>query len=106
MGHAADRSRDHDLIVLELLATSNDVTLRKLKAAPWKWLQRLTYPLFALVVTHAFFYGAFLRMASPFTLLLVVGIVAVLIGQAAGFRLWRRKRLDGARTDTVSTAQC
>ncbi len=94
------------LIVLGLLATSNDVTLRKLTAAPWKWLQRLTYPLFALVVTHAFFYGAFLRMASPFTLLLVVGIVAVLIGQAAGFWLWRRKRLDGARTDTVSTAQC
>jgi sulfoxide reductase heme-binding subunit YedZ len=78
-------------IVVALLITSSDVALRTLKAAPWKWLQRLTYALFALVVVHAFFYGAFLRMASPFTLLLVVSIVAVVAGQTAGFWLWRRR---------------
>src|SRR5712691_6099904 len=83
------------LIVLGLLATSSDVALRKLTAAPWKWLQRVTYALFALIVLHAFFYGAFLRMASLFTLLLVVSIAAVLIGQTAGLWLWRRRRLDG-----------
>ncbi|MBI3492839.1 MAG: ferric reductase-like transmembrane domain-containing protein [Acidobacteria bacterium] len=81
------------VIVLGLLATSSDVALRKLKAAPWKWLQRLTYALLALVILHAFFYGAFLRMASPFTLLLVLSIIAVVVGQSAGFWVWRRRRL-------------
>jgi len=86
------------VIVMALLVTSSDVALRTLKAAPWKWLQRLTYALFALVVMHAFFYGAFLRIASPFTLLLIVSIVIVVVGQMTGFWLWRQRRFDGAAT--------
>jgi sulfoxide reductase heme-binding subunit YedZ len=79
------------VIVLGLLATSNDAALRRLKAKPWKWIQRLTYILFALIVLHAFFYGALLRMNSPFTWLLVLSAIAVCLGQAVGVRLWRRK---------------
>src|SRR5262249_28150895 len=45
-------------IVLGLLATSSDAALRLLKPRPWKWLQRLAYVLFVLVVLHAVFYGA------------------------------------------------
>lgn len=78
-------------IVLGLLATSSDAALRKLKATPWKWLQRLNYALFALVILHAFFYGALLRMTSPFTLLLVLSVTAVFVGQGIGFWLWRRR---------------
>jgi hypothetical protein len=79
------------LIAVLLLATSSDVALRKLKARPWKWLQRLNYALFALVILHAFFYGALLRIRSPFTLLLILSAIAVFVGQAVGIWLWRRR---------------
>ncbi len=76
------------VIVMGLLAISSDIALRQLKARRWKRLQRLNYALFALVVLHAFFYGALLRMTSPFTLLLVFSVVAVFAGQVMGIWLW------------------
>ena len=79
------------VIVVGLLALSNDRSLRELKAKRWKNLQRTNYFLFALVVLHAFFYGALLRMTSPFTLLLILAVLTVLIGQAVGIRLYRRR---------------
>jgi sulfoxide reductase heme-binding subunit YedZ len=83
------------VIVVGLLALSSDFALRKLKARTWKWLQRLNYALFALVIAHAFFYGALLRVTSPFTLLLGLTVMAVFAGQALGVWLWRRRRLYG-----------
>lgn len=78
------------VIVVGLLVLSNNFALRKLKARPWKRLQRVNYALFALVVVHAFFYGALLRATSPFTFLLGACVVAVLVGQVVGVWLWRR----------------
>jgi sulfoxide reductase heme-binding subunit YedZ len=90
------------VIVAGLLALSTDGALRELKAKTWKDLQRLNYTLFALVIAHAFFYGALLRMTSPFTLLLILTVIAVVVGQAVGVWLWRRRysrrRRDHART--------
>jgi sulfoxide reductase heme-binding subunit YedZ len=80
------------LIVVALLATSSDFALRKLKARRWKRIQRLNYALFALVIAHAFFYGAVLRTDSPYTLLLLLSVIAVLGGQAVGVWLYRRWR--------------
>jgi methionine sulfoxide reductase heme-binding subunit len=82
-------------IALALLATSSDIALRTLKAKRWKWIQRLNYAVFALVILHAFFYGAFLRMHSPFTRLLVLSVAVVCIGQTVGIWLWRRRHLGG-----------
>ena len=79
------------MIALGLLATSSDVALRTMKAKPWKWLQRLAYVLFGLVVLHAFFYGALLRITSPFTVLLILSTTAVVLGQLLGVWLWRRR---------------
>ena len=79
------------MIVVGLLALSSDFALRKLRARPWKWLQRLNYALFALVVAHAIYYGALLRVTSPSTLLLGLSVIAVFIGQAMGVWLWRRR---------------
>ena len=79
------------VIVVGLLAISSDVALGKLKAKTWKRLQRLNYALFVLVIVHSFFYGAFLRITSPFTLLLIFSIMAVFVGQAVGVWLWRRR---------------
>lgn len=79
------------VIVVGLLAISSDFALRRLKARPWKRLQRLNYALFALVLLHAFFYGALLRVTSHFTLLLGLSVIAVFVGQAVGVWLWRRR---------------
>lgn len=79
------------MIVVGLLAISTDRSLRELKAKRWKSFQRMNYALFALVVLHAFFYGALLRMTSPFTLVLIGTVIAVLIGQLVGIWLWRRR---------------
>jgi methionine sulfoxide reductase heme-binding subunit len=79
------------MIVVALLATSSDFALRKLKARRWKRIQRLNYASFALVVAHAFFYGAVLRTDSPYTLLLLLSVIAVVVGQAVGVWLYRRR---------------
>jgi sulfoxide reductase heme-binding subunit YedZ len=79
------------VIVAVLLALSSDAALRKLKARNWKRLQRLNYALFALVIVHAFFYGALLRETSPYTILLGLGVIAVVVGQGVGIWLFRRR---------------
>jgi methionine sulfoxide reductase heme-binding subunit len=79
------------VIVVGLLALSNDLALRNLKARAWKRLQRLNYALFALVIAHAFFYGAIVRTNSPYTLLLLLSVLAVLVGQTVGVWSWRRR---------------
>jgi sulfoxide reductase heme-binding subunit YedZ len=79
------------IVVAGLLALSSDAALRKLKARSWKRLQRLNYALFALVVVHAFFYGALLRETSPYTILLGLILIAVVAGQLVGVWLYRRR---------------
>jgi sulfoxide reductase heme-binding subunit YedZ len=79
------------VIVVGLLATSSNLALRKLKARRWKRIQRLNYALFALVMAHAFFYGALLRTNSPYTPLLLLSIIAVFVGQVVGVWLWRQR---------------
>jgi sulfoxide reductase heme-binding subunit YedZ len=84
-------------IVAGLLAISSDFALRKLKARNWKRIQRLNYALFALVVAHAFFYGAFVRLESPYTISLGVGVLLVVVGQGVGIWFYRRRTQGGAR---------
>jgi sulfoxide reductase heme-binding subunit YedZ len=79
------------IVVAGLLALSSDAVLRKLKARNWKQLQRLNYVLFALVIAHAFFYGALLRETSPYTILLGLVVIAVVAGQLIGVWLYRRR---------------
>jgi sulfoxide reductase heme-binding subunit YedZ len=81
------------VLVVGLLAISTNSSIRELRGRRWKDLQRLNYSVFVLVVLHAVFYGALMRMSSPFTLLLVATVVAVFAGQAIGIRLWRRRHL-------------
>lgn len=84
------------VIVVGLLAISSDAALRTFKAGPWKRFQRLNYALFGLVVLHAFFYGALLRITSPFTLLLLVSVATVVVGQMVGMWLWKRRYMGSA----------
>src|SRR5215207_1584613 len=79
------------VIVAGLLVLSSDAALRKLKAKNWKRLQRFNYVLFALVVVHAFFYGALLRETSSYTILLGLIVIGVVIAQLLGVWLFRRR---------------
>jgi sulfoxide reductase heme-binding subunit YedZ len=94
------------VLVVVLLVLSTDGALRELKSRTWKDLQRLNYTLFALVIVHAFFYGALLRLTSPFTILGVLTVIAVVTGQATGIWLWRRRRslprAGGSRRPTAA----
>jgi len=91
------------VIVVGLLAISTTRSVRELKGERWKNLQRLNYTLFALVVLHAVFYGALLRMTSPFTLVLIFSVIAVFVGQAVGIWLYRRR--SSARTTATRERQ-
>lgn len=88
------------VIAAAVAAISSDWALRWLKAKRWKRIQRLNYLLFPLVITHAVLYGALLRVTSPYTALLGVCLVAVVVGQGVGIRLWRqraaRRQIAGA----------
>jgi sulfoxide reductase heme-binding subunit YedZ len=79
------------VIVVGLLTISTDAALRKLKAKRWKTLQRLNYALFALVIMHAIFYGALLRITSIPTILLGIIVGLVFVGQMVGVWLWRQR---------------
>lgn len=52
--------------------------------------------LLALVVAHAFLYGALLRSTSPHALLLGLTVIAVFAGQAVGVQHWRRRHARAA----------
>lgn len=92
------------VLVVLLLVISTDRNLRELQAPLWKDLQRLNYTLFAFVVLHAVFYGALRQVTSPYTLLLLSTVAAVLAGQGTGIWLWRRRRRRAASGASKPTA--
>jgi methionine sulfoxide reductase heme-binding subunit len=92
------------VIVVGLLAISTTRSVRELKPERWKSLQRVNYTLFALVVLHAVFYGALQRPTSPFTLVLIFTVIAVLLGQAIGISLYRRRERSRRSAPAVQGA--
>ena len=80
------------LIVLALLATSNDIALRRLGTPRWKKLQRWNYVAFALAEAHAVAYQWNESNALVFRLLVIAAIAASLILQCAGVLSHRQGR--------------
>ncbi len=78
------------ILIVVLLATSNDWALRRYKAAGWKRIQRWSYPLLALTVLHGWLFQRIEnRMWSWVAVFLALGMVAAGV-QLAG--VWRRHR--------------
>lgn len=76
-------------IVLALLATSNDASLRWLGTPGWKFLQRWNYGCFALTAAHTFGYQLGIGGGRGWFLVLSIGsVVITLILQLIG---WRRR---------------
>lgn len=80
------------IVLLLLLALSNDLSLRRLKGKRWKVIQRLNYPLLALALLHTLGYQLFTGKPAPFTIFVLALALLVLIVQLAGVSLYVRRR--------------
>ncbi len=90
------------VIVLLLLATSNDLSLRTLKAARWKSVQRWSYVAFVLAAVHTFGYQ--LGIEKPnwrFVSLVLLSIILAIAFQMFGIARMRSTaaKIDPARPD-------
>ncbi len=74
------------LVLLLLLALSNDLSLRTLGTERWKSLQRWNYAAFALIFFHGVAYQLVEKRDLPFVGLFGVMVLLVVIMQIAGFR--------------------
>lgn len=81
------------LLLLVLLAISNDVALRTLGVSRWKRIQRLNYLLFALVVVHGALYlvvdKSSWRIVLPFVAIVAIILEVQFAGRAARRRSTR-----------------
>jgi sulfoxide reductase heme-binding subunit YedZ len=73
------------LLLIALLATSNDASLRALGTPRWKQLQRWNYLAFALAAAHALGYQATEKHNRPFVITVVTCIAITCALQTAGF---------------------
>lgn len=81
------------LIVLALLATSNNYSLRALGTPSWKQLQRWNYAAFALMAAHALGYQVNESQKAPFVAIVAASLAITIVLQAAGFRRRRTEAL-------------
>jgi DMSO/TMAO reductase YedYZ heme-binding membrane subunit/nitrite reductase/ring-hydroxylating ferredoxin subunit len=72
------------LIMLALLVTSNNLSMRYLKGKSWKYVQRLNYPLIILVVVHTIGYLVLNLRESFFTFLLTALVIFTILSQLIG----------------------
>ncbi len=80
------------LILIALLVTSNNLSLRKLKGRRWKTLQRFNYGLFVLVAAHTFLYQQVSRREQLFVTASILLTVVVVAGQFAGLLIFKARQ--------------
>lgn len=79
------------LVLVMLVATSNDWSLRRLGTPKWKQLQRWNYVCFVLTGAHAIGYQWMEKQKSPFVITAVACLVLTVSLQSAGFVQIRSK---------------
>jgi sulfoxide reductase heme-binding subunit YedZ len=79
------------LILLVLLATSNDMALRRLGLTRWKSWQRWNYACFGLAALHTF--GYLLGIESPRIPMIAAAVLCLLVTITLQTWAWRRKNL-------------
>jgi methionine sulfoxide reductase heme-binding subunit len=89
-GFANDTGLLAALVLLALLATSNDASLRKFNTPGWKSLQRWNYACFGLTAAHTFAYQTGVGGGRGW--FLVTAIAAVVITGGLQLVGWRRRR--------------
>jgi sulfoxide reductase heme-binding subunit YedZ len=79
-------------VLVMLLVTSNDISLKALKGKRWKWLQRANYLLALFVFLHTLLYQDVSRREPLFTYITLGLIVFVLAIQAGGIYLYKTRK--------------
>ena len=72
------------LVLIMLLAISNDVALRRLGTQRWKYLQRWNYTAFALMAVHAVAYQVLSKRVVPVVIVFAGVALVVVVTQLAG----------------------
>lgn len=85
------------LVLIALLATSNDYSLRALGTPQWKQLQRWNYAAFALAAAHTLGYQIPQKGNSAFHWTLWICVAITLVMQTAGFM--RRRAADAGKSN-------
>jgi methionine sulfoxide reductase heme-binding subunit len=83
------------LLLIALLATSNDYSLRALGTPRWKQLQRWNYAVFALTAVHAAGYFAIEKQKANFVATAAACLAIAVVFQVAG---WMRRRQNRTAT--------
>jgi methionine sulfoxide reductase heme-binding subunit len=73
------------LLLILLLATSNDFSLRRLGTREWKKMQRWNYAVFALVAVHSFAFQGVETQKMQWVITVAVCVGAAISMQIAGF---------------------
>jgi len=73
------------LLLIALLASSNDLSLRRLGTHNWKQLQRWNYAVFALVAVHSFAFQGVETQKVQWVITVALCVVAAIGMQPAGF---------------------
>ena len=85
------------LLLVMLLALSNDASLKKLGRDRWKSLQRWNYAAAGVVVLHGALYMFIEKRALPYIAAAVLAAGAAAAMQWAGYRDVRRRKAERAR---------
>jgi len=72
------------LLLIALLATSNDLSLRRFGALKWKQLQRWNYAVFALVAVHSFAFQGVETQKTQWVITAAACVGSALVLQIAG----------------------
>jgi sulfoxide reductase heme-binding subunit YedZ len=76
------------LLLIMLLALSNDWSLNRLGARRWKGLQRWNYAVFGLVIAHGVLYQILEKRIVSWVFIFGFLSVVIIVMQVAGFRLY------------------
>lgn len=74
------------LLFLLLLAISNDLSLRRLGSARWKWLQRWTYAAAVLAIAHGILFQLVEKRHLPWVLFFAAVIMIMVSAQLLGMQ--------------------
>ena len=80
------------LLLIVLLATSNDYSIRKLGTPGWKRIQRWNYLVFALAAAHTIAYQTSEHQAFPFVVVATACLAITIALQTAGWMSRRAAR--------------
>lgn len=83
------------LVLIVLVAVSNDVALRRLGGARWKQVQRTTYLAVGAMALHGLLYQVMERRPLPFVVALAAALLVALGLQLRGIRAYRARQSRG-----------